>query len=151
MNGAPQAHGIGGQADLPIPLDLAVAGAVAALVVSFTILIIAWQRPRYDVAAPRQSDAPAFLDRVTGAPAFAVGLRVFGVLVAAFAVVCAVLGVDNLTNPLFGMVFVWWWVSLVFASALFGPVWRMISPVRTLNAALAAGATSSFWIQVTVD
>ena len=40
------AHGIGGQQDLPISLGLAVAGAVAALVVSFTVLAVAWRRAK---------------------------------------------------------------------------------------------------------
>ena len=44
------AHGIGGAKDLPIPLELAIAGAVAALVLSFTVLAIAWRKPRYDAA-----------------------------------------------------------------------------------------------------
>ena len=42
------AHGIGGSKDLPIPLELTIAGAVAALTVSFTVLAIAWRTPRYD-------------------------------------------------------------------------------------------------------
>ena len=42
-----EAHGIGGQADLPISLGLAISGAVAALVVSFTVLVVAWRSPRY--------------------------------------------------------------------------------------------------------
>ncbi|MBU2697051.1 hypothetical protein [Pimelobacter sp. 30-1] len=136
MTGDLQAHGIGGQADLPIPLELAVSGAVAALVVSFTVLIVAWRQPRYDV--PRAGRAAwAFLDRVTAAPAFHVVLRTIGMVVALFAVATAVFGQDSLTNPFFGMVYVWWWVGLVFASALLGPVWKAISPVRTINAALA--------------
>ncbi|UUW87155.1 hypothetical protein [Pimelobacter simplex] len=136
MTGDLQAHGIGGQADLPIPLELAVSGAVAALVVSFTVLIVAWRQPRYDVPRAGRS-AWAFLDRVTAAPAFHVVLRTIGMVVALFAVATAVFGQDSLTNPFFGMVYVWWWVGLVFASALLGPVWKAISPVRTINAALA--------------
>jgi len=49
----------------------------------------------------------------------------------------AVLGEDQLTNPFFGIVYVWLWVGVVFASLLFGPVWRAISPMRTINAGLA--------------
>ncbi len=44
------AHGLGGAKDLPIPSELAIAGAVAALVVSFTVLAVAWREPRYDAA-----------------------------------------------------------------------------------------------------
>lgn len=142
VEGTVEAHGIGGQADLPISLELAVSGAVAALVVSFTVLVVAWRRPRYDGGQHPGRPAPALLDKVTGSPAFAVALRTLGMLLAAYTAVAAVFGKDSLTNPFFGIVYVWWWVGLVFASALLGPVWRTISPVRTINAALARIAGS---------
>ena len=41
-------HGLGGARDLPIPASLAISAAVAALVISFTVLILAWRTPRYD-------------------------------------------------------------------------------------------------------
>lgn len=137
MTSAPEAHGIGGQADLPIPLELAVSGAVAALVVSFTILVLAWRRPRYDGAQHPGRPAMPILDRVTSSASFRIGLRVLGLVIAAFTVATAVAGQNSLTNPFFGIVYVWWWVGLVFASALLGPVWRAISPVRTINAGIA--------------
>jgi hypothetical protein len=34
-------------------------------------------------------------------------------------------------------VYVWFWVGLVPASILFGPVWRLLNPLRTLSAGLA--------------
>ena len=141
----PQAHGIGGSADLPISLELAVAGAVAALVVSFTVLIVAWRKPRYDGEQhPGRSDLPLLplLDAVTGSSYFKVALRTLGMVLAIFTVVCAVGGQNNLTNPFIGIFYVWWWVGLVFASAVFGPVWRAISPVRTINAGIAKLAGS---------
>lgn len=134
---SPEAHGIGGQADLPIPLELAVSGAVAALVVSFTVLIVAWRRPRYDDGQHPGRAAWSLLDQITGSAYFLVGLRVVGMLIALFTVVTAVAGENSLTNPFFGIVYVWWWVSLIVFSALFGPVWRAISPVRTINAGIA--------------
>ena len=69
------AHGIGGAKDLPIPPELAIAGAVAALVVSFTVLALAWRTPRYD-AATSGRPAPAWLAAVVDRTAFAVALRV---------------------------------------------------------------------------
>lgn len=145
MISSPEAHGIGGQADLPISLELAVSGAVAALVVSFTVLIVAWRRPRYDdagrIGKPGRAALPV-LDQITSSSYFRVGLRVLGLLIAAFTVACAVGGQNTLTNPFFGIVYVWWWVGLVIASALLGPVWRAISPVRTINAGIAKLAGS---------
>lgn len=140
--GTVEAHGIGGQADLPISLELAVSGAVAALVVSFTVLVVAWQRPRYDGGAHPGRPAPAWLDRLTGSAAFPIVLRLVGMVVTLYTVVAAVFGQSTLTNPFFGIFYVWWWVGLVFASALLGPVWRAISPVRTINAGIARLAGS---------
>lgn len=142
VDGTVQAHGIGGQADLPISLELAVSGAVAALVVSFTVLVVAWRTPRYDGRPVSGRVVPPRLDAFVSSPAFRVGARAVGLLLAAYTVAVAVAGQDNLTNPFFGIFYVWWWVGLVFASALLGPVWKAISPVRTLNAAIARLAGS---------
>ena len=62
-DGITLAHGIGGPKDLPISLGLTLAGASAALVVSFTVLAVAWRNPRYD-AATSGRPAPALLARV---------------------------------------------------------------------------------------
>lgn len=130
------AHGVGGSKDLPIPTELAVAGAVAALTISFTVLAIAWRSPRYD-AATSGRPAPTWLARTVDAPAFLVVTRAIGFAIFAFAAMAAILGEDRLTNPIFGIFYVWWWVGLVPLSLLFGPAYRALSPVRTINAAFA--------------
>lgn len=130
------AHGLGGPADLPIPPELAIVGGVAALVVSFTVLALAWREPRYD-AATSGRPAPSRLAHLVDHPAYGVALRVVGMVGFGWFCLAAVLGRDLLTNPVFGMFYVWWWVGLVPASVLLGPVWKAISPVRTLNAGFA--------------
>lgn len=135
------AHGLGGAQDLPIPPELAIVGATAALVVSFTVLAVAWRRPRY--ADPSAGlAAPAWLQRlVTSGPAAWVA-RAVGLALFAWAAFAAVLGQDLLTNPFFGMVYVLLWVGLVPASLLLGPFWKAISPVRTINLGFAKLAGS---------
>ena len=135
------AHGIGGAKDLPISPELAIAGAVAALTVSFTVLAVAWRSPRYD-AATSGRPAPAWLDALVRSRAFRVVLRTFGLVVTLYAAMAAVLGKDLATNPFLGMFYVWLWVGLVPASLLLGPVWKAISPVRTVNLAFARLAGS---------
>jgi hypothetical protein len=71
------------------------------------------------------------------APAFLVVTRTIGFAIFGFAVMAAVLGEDRLTNPIFGIVYVWWWVGLVPLSLLLGPAYKALSPVRTINAAFA--------------
>lgn len=129
------AHGIGGAEDLPISPELAIAGAVAALTISFTVLALAWRSPRYD-AARSGRPVPLSFQRVVDSRAFTVVARAFGMAWFLYAAVAAVLGPDLLTNPVLGMVYVILWVGIVPASLLCGPFWRAISPVRTLHAGL---------------
>ncbi len=130
------AHGIGGAKDLPIPPELAIAGAVAALTISFTVLAVAWRNPRYDEATSGRP-APAWLSSLVDSPAFRIALRALGMLLFAYVAVAAIFGEDLLTNPVFGIFYVWWWVGLVPFSLLLGPAWKAISPVRTINLAFA--------------
>ena len=130
------AHGIGGAKDLPISPELAIAGATAALVISFTVLAVAGRTPRYD-AATSGRPAPAWLARVVDAAWWRVLWRVLGFALFAYVGVAAVFGEDLVINPVFGVFYVWWWVGIVPLSLLFGPVWKAISPVRTINLAFA--------------
>ena len=140
-DGISLAHGIGGAKDLPISPELAIAGAIAALTVSFTVLAVAWRSPRYDEESSGRP-APSWLSRIVDSTAFRVALRGFGIVAFLYVAVAAVFGKDLLTNPVFGIFYVWWWVGLVPLSLLFGPVWRAISPVRTINQAFAKLAGS---------
>lgn len=129
------AHGIGGAKDLPISPELAIAGAVAALAVSFTVLALAWRTSRFD-AATSGRPAPR-VQALVEARWFVVAARTVGMVLFAYALVAAVLGEDLVINPVFGMFYVLLWVGLIPASLLLGPVWKAISPVRTINLALA--------------
>lgn len=130
-----QAHGIGGAKDLPIPLDLTIAGAVAALAISFTVLALAWREPRYgDRSAGR---AVPTLDRFVSSAPFAVLARGFGLVVLGWALVAAIAGQDLLTNPFFGMFYILLWVGIVPASLVFGRFYRAVSPVRTFTGLLS--------------
>jgi hypothetical protein len=129
------AHGIGGAKDLPIPAELAIAGAGAALAVSFIVLALAWRSPRFDAATrgrPLRGRPAALVD----SRAFAVALRVLGLLVAGYVGWAAVAGPDLLTNPTFGVVYVLLWVGIVPLSLLFGPFYRAVSPLRTVHLVL---------------
>lgn len=130
MDPRPLAHGIGGAKDLPIPSELAIVGAVTALVVSFAVLALAWRTPRFDDDPGRP--APAWLDRLTSSSAFAWTLRALGLAFAVYVGVAAVLGEDTLINPFIGVFYVWLWVGLVPASLLLGPFFKAVSPARTL-------------------
>ncbi|GAA1446312.1 hypothetical protein GCM10009641_69600 [Mycobacterium cookii] len=129
--GAISAHGLGGAKDLPIPSELAIAGAVAALVVSFTVLAVAWREPRYD-AATSGRPAPAWLDRLVSSQASTVAARVLGMAFFLYVGAAAVFGKDSLINPFLGTFYVLLWVGLVPASLVFGEFFKAVSPARTI-------------------
>jgi hypothetical protein len=129
------AHGIGGAKDLPIPAEYAIAGAGAALAVSFLVLALAWRTPRFD-ASRNGRPAPRWLAAAADGPALPAALRVLGLVAAGYVGWAAVAGQDLLTNPTFGVVYVLLWVGIVPASLLFGPFYRAVSPVRTLHLVL---------------
>jgi hypothetical protein len=125
-------HGIGGRQDLPIPFGLAVAGAAAAIALSFLILGLAWRDPRYRGDASGIA-LPAAVTRTVDAPWFRWLIRLFGLAFFLYAGMALLFGVDRLTNPIFGIVYILVWVGLVPISLLFGPVWRTLNPLRTLH------------------
>ncbi|MCW2756313.1 MAG: hypothetical protein JWO46_59 [Nocardioidaceae bacterium] len=129
-------HGVGGAKDLPIPAPLAIAAATAALVVSFSVLILAWRQPRYD-AKTQGRPLPEGLARFVDSRGLRAALRVLGLLVAAYLTWPAVAGPDVVTNPVFGSFYVLLWVGIVPASLLVGPAFKLVSPMRTLNIVLA--------------
>lgn len=131
VGGAIEAHGLGGAKDLPIPSELAIAGAVAALVISFTVLAVAWREPRYD-AATSGRPAPEWLDRLASSTALTVVARVLGFAFFLYVGAAAIFGKDSLINPFLGTFYVLLWVGIVPASLLFGEFFKAISPARTI-------------------
>jgi hypothetical protein len=126
------AHGIGGAQDLPIPAEFAIAGASAALAVSFIVLALAWRTPRYDAATSGRR-APAWLSSLVDSAYFRWTVRALGLAFFLYVTWAAVAGPDLVTNPTFGVVYVLLWVGIVPASLLFGSFYKAVNPVRTLH------------------
>jgi hypothetical protein len=137
--GAILAHGLGGRSDLPVPIWMAQYAAVAALVASFAMVTAYWKTPRFEGAAAGEGrPLPDALQRFADARATRTGLRVLGLLLAGVTVVVAAFGPNNSgTNPAPTWLYVWFWVGLVLASLLLGPIWRLMNPLRTISAGLA--------------
>ncbi|MFJ4781191.1 hypothetical protein [Streptomyces sp. NPDC088762] len=131
------AHGIGSQHDLPISPFYAFAGAFTALFVSFLALALLWSTSRF--RGDRSGLAlPAVLQRVADAPATRTALRGLGFALALAVLLHLLLGPDDpARNPAAGAVYVLFWVGLVPASLLLGPVWRLLNPLRTLHRLLS--------------
>lgn len=131
-------HGLGGAEDLPIPLGLAIAGAGAALVLTVIVLLLAWHQPRF--AKVSGTPVPARLARLVDGAGLALVARGLGLLLLGFGLWAAVAGEDKLANPVFGMAYAWLWVGIVPASLLLGPVFKAISPARTIHLMVSRAA-----------
>lgn len=132
----PLAHGTGPGHDLPIPLFYAVAGGALAVFVSFLAMGLLWPESRL-----RGSEAGRpvpRIQRLVDAPGTRWTLQLTG-LVATGLVVAAVVRLpdDPHLNPAASVVYAVFWVGLVVASLLFGPVWRLLNPLRTVHQLVA--------------
>ncbi|WP_040796700.1 hypothetical protein [Nocardia higoensis] len=127
------AHGIGGAADLPIPLTYALIGAAWALTFSFAILAFAWREPRLNPDSPGV-ELPRAVRAFCDSPVVRAVLAALGVLVTALALAIGFFG-DRAPsrNALPGMVYIYLWVGVMVASLVVGPVWKIVSPVRALH------------------
>jgi len=131
------AHGIGGRADLPIPLPVILIGAAAVLVITFVALILLWTRPRLQ-------DGPAY-----GAPGTSVPVRgllatlgVSGLALVGAQVIPPLIGVEReAVRPTIALVMVWvvFWLVVPFAGALVGNWYTDLNPWRTLARTFGIG------------
>jgi hypothetical protein len=127
------AHGIGGRADLPVPVSYFAVGAGIAIVGSFVLLSALWTEPRL------QGGSWTGIGRRTRARRLVAALRAIGVA----SLVLVVLGglVDGDASPLNiapVLVFVYFWLVVPFASAAAGNLWRWMSPWAALSRRLNA-------------
>jgi hypothetical protein len=131
------AHGVGTRTDLPVPVWLAAAGAGLAVLISFGALTVLWRTPLLggDTAGwPIPRPVASVLDST----AMRVGLRVAATLLAAAVCLIGFLGPPSVQRNLTPWAFfVTFWVGIVPASLVLGPVWRIVNPLRLVHAALA--------------
>jgi len=126
------AHGLGGSTDLPIPLSYALIGAAWALTFTFAVVALAWRRPRFDPDKPGRP-LPSWVTTLVDAPLTRWAVGIGALLFAVWVAIAAVFGPQDADNPLPGVFYVLLWVGLVALSLAVGPVWRAISPVRTVH------------------
>ncbi|MFB6719302.1 hypothetical protein ACFCV3_04040 [Kribbella sp. NPDC056345] len=123
-------HGIGGRGDLPVPLWLAIYSAGAAVAVSFFALAAFWSRPRFETTG---GTALARLTRLVDARLVRWSLKLAGLLALGLLIGAAWFGSDSpAENPAPTWLYVWIWVGIIPLSLLFGPIWRLANPLRTI-------------------
>jgi hypothetical protein len=126
------AHGVGGRRDLPLPFGYVLFGGGLAVLVSFAVLV--WLRPKSRLdGATAGIPLPGRLAALADAAGTRWALRVLGLLLTGFTAAAAVFGADDELNPTGSLVYVLFWVGLVPASLLLGPVVRLTSPLRTVH------------------
>jgi hypothetical protein len=125
------AHGLGGSNDLPVPYTFALIGAAWALTFTFALVALAWRQPRFDPDKPGHP-LPDAVTRLVDARATRWTVAGLALAFAGWVVAAGVCGPQTQANGLLGAFYVLLWVGLVAASLCFGPVWRVISPIRTV-------------------
>ncbi len=128
------AHAFGQRYDLPIPLSYFLAGAAAAVALSFVVIGLflrggneAFRYPRVNLLA-----VPV-LGRALGSQALLLPVRAAAVGLLLLTIATALFGSENpLAN--FAPTFVWiiWWVGMGFVAALLGNLWMLINPWKAL-------------------
>jgi hypothetical protein len=131
------AHGVGSRADLPIPLWLAVCAAALAVIASFAALGVLWKKSRLRGSAAGRP-LPAWLQRFLDSRLLRRTLQMAVFAAAVLVLVVALFGPPDIADNLAPWaLYVTFWVGLVPASLLLGPVWRVVNPLRTAHAMLA--------------
>jgi hypothetical protein len=132
------AHGIGGRADLPVPLWLALYGAGMAVVISFFAVMAFWTESKLRGGEAGRPLPPA-VERTADHSVSRVVARVVGLVVTAIVLSVAWFGpADSARNAASTWFYVWFWVGLGVVSAVVGPFWRWLNPLRTIASALRA-------------
>jgi hypothetical protein len=113
LPGAVLGHQLVGLFESPIPLPVYLAGAAAAVGLSFAIVFVRDVRP-FGQGDPRPRAVPGWLRA---------GLRLLGVVAVAWIVAQGIVG--GASDGDVGVLFLWiyGWVGVALVSALVGPVW----------------------------
>ena len=125
------AHGLVGRADLPIPEWLFGWAAAIVLVISFVALAALWPKPRLE-GEPAFKPIPG--GALIGSRAVEIVCGATGVALLIVVLLAGYVGsgvaLDNFA-PTF--ILITFWVGLVFASAIFGDVFKAFSPWRAIG------------------
>jgi hypothetical protein len=130
------AHGLVQRSNLPIPPELFAWAACAVLVLSFVGLAALWPEPRLQGEIPWRP-LPLGIGRVLGSRPVEWLCGLLGVALFVVVVLAGFIGSGTALNNLAPtFILITFWVGLVFASVLFGDVFRAFSPWRAVGRVL---------------
>ena len=126
---AAAAHSLSGRVDSPLPLVAYLAGAAAAVGLSFAFLTLTDSSPPSAPQAVRTVTVPSWLRLL---------LRAAGLVAWIWIVIQAIVG--GASDADVSSLFLWTygWVGIAIISALVGPIWVWIDPFSTIHDLTAA-------------
>ena len=128
--GVAEAHGLVQRQQLPIPQWLFAWAAAAVLVISFFALAVLWPQPRLE----EDTWKPLKVGRGLASLPVQIVCGAIGVFLLVVTILAGYLGSGTaLDNWAPTFLLITFWVGLVFASILFGDVFRALSPWRALG------------------
>lgn len=126
-------HAFGERYDLPLPFELYLVGAAAAVAVTFLIIGTFVRNGSWARSYPRLNLLDYRLGRLVAHPAVVCGVQLVSVLLFLLIVAAGMLGnQDPVRNIAPVLVWIVWWVGMALVSAFVGDLWAVISPWRTL-------------------
>src|SRR3954471_11790419 len=129
---AASAHGLVQRSNLPIPEWLFAWAAAVVLIISFVALAVLWPSPRLEEHVPWRP-LPV-LGKLLGSRVVEALCGASGVLLLVVTVLAGYIGAGTaLDNFAPTFILITFWVGLVFASVLFGDVFRAFSPWRAIG------------------
>ncbi|MFQ5937637.1 MAG: hypothetical protein ACE5LB_14635, partial [Acidiferrobacterales bacterium] len=129
------AHAFGQRYDLPVPLELYLLGAAAAVAFSFVVIAAFVRRTPGPHAYPRINLLRYRFGRALAHGTILLTLKLISVGLLILVVLTGFLGDQHpIRNLAPTLVWIIWWVGLAYVSAFFGNLWALINPWRTLFA-----------------
>lgn len=125
------AHDVGPATVLPAPLPVVLTGATLAVALTFIAAALVWKTPRFDSRRPGRP-LPVWFTRAIDFEALRWFVALIALVFTAWVTVGSLYGPQDGRNTLRGTLYVLLWVGIVPVSLALGPVWRAISPSRTL-------------------
>jgi hypothetical protein len=128
--GVAEAHGLVQRQQLPIPQWLFAWAAAAVLVISFFALAVLWPQPRLE----QDSWRPIRGGRAIASAPVQIICGAIGVFLLVVTILAGFLGSGTaLDNWAPTFLLITFWVGLVFASIVFGDIYRAFSPFRAIG------------------
>jgi len=132
-----EAHGFAQRYDLPVPLNLYIGGAAAAVALSFVVVAFFVRGDRTVRHYPTFNLLNTTIGRILASPIVRFILRFFTVFMLVLVVVAGFIGVsDPFKNIAPTAVWVLWWVGLAYISGMLGDLWALVNPWKAVFEAI---------------